>query len=94
LQFIFPFFAMLSARIRCGPYSLLVIASGTLALRFVESCLLVLPGADARGEIMWLAIPAAIGAAIGLVGLSLQLSLALLQRSAHDRRQLAEATST
>jgi hypothetical protein len=84
LQFIGPFFAMLSARIRSGPHPLLVIASGTLALRFVESYVLVLPDADARGAILWLAIPAAIGAITGILGVSLQLTLTLVQRSSRD----------
>jgi len=84
LQFIGPFFAMLSARIRSGPYPLLLIASGSLALRFVESYVLILPDAGTRGVVLWLAIPAAIGATTGILGVSLQLSLTLVERSSRD----------
>jgi hypothetical protein len=89
LQFIVPFFAMLSERIRSRPYPLLTIATGTLALRFVESFLLVLPAAEAPTSVLWLAIPAAIATTTGILGLSLQLCLTLFERSSHDLRWLS-----
>jgi hypothetical protein len=91
LQFVIPFFAMLSARVRIRPRPLLVIAGGTLALRFVESFLLTLPAADAHGTILWLAIPAAVAATIGVFGSSLQFTLARMERSAPDMRALPAA---
>ena len=93
LQFVIPFFAMLSARVRSRPIPLLVIAGGTLALRFVESFLLTLPAADAGGAILWLAIPAAMAATIGVLGSSLQFMLARMERSAPDTRALPAAES-
>ena len=74
-QFFIPFFAMLPARARRSPNWLLTIAVGTLAARFVESCLLILPAAGVTTAISWLAVPAATAAAIGIVGMSLRLTL-------------------
>jgi hypothetical protein len=91
LQFVIPFFAMLSGRVRNRARPLLIIAGGTLALRFVESFLLVLPSADAHGPVLWLAIPAAIAATIGILGLSLQFTLARTARSALDTHALPAA---
>jgi len=91
LQFVIPFFAMLFARVRSRPNPLLAIAAGTLALRFVESFLLVLPAADADSAVLWLAIPAAIAATIGILGLALQFALALMKRSPLDTRALPAA---
>ena len=91
LQFVIPFFAMLSGRVRNQARPLLFIAGGTLALRFVKSFLLVLPSADAHGPVLWLAIPAGVAATIGILGLSLQFTLARTARSAADRRALPAA---
>jgi hypothetical protein len=91
LQFIVPFFAMLLAGVRRRRYPMLVMTVGTLALRFVESFLLILPAADAVAAILWLATPAALAATVGLLGLSLQFTLNFLERSAIDRRALPES---
>ena len=91
LQFVCPFFALLLERVRNGSRPLLVIACGTLGLRFVESCLLVLPSAQASGSVLWLAIPASAAATIGLLGFSLQVTLAAMARSAPDTRSLPAA---
>jgi hypothetical protein len=74
-QFIIPFFVMLPARARRSPKWLLTIAVGTLALRFVESCLLILPAADVSMAASWLAVPAATVAVVGIVGTSLRFTL-------------------
>ena len=63
LQFVLPFFALLSERVRYGRRPLLVVAGATLALRFVESFWLVLPGTPAGGPVLLLAVPAAVLAA-------------------------------
>jgi hypothetical protein len=88
LQFVVPFFAMLSAHVRSRPNPLLAIAAGTLALRFVEAFVLVLPAAHAADAVLWLAIPAATLATFGILGLSLQVTLARMERSSHDRHLL------
>jgi hypothetical protein len=59
LQFILPFFALLSSDVRNGRRALLVLAAGTLALRFVEACLLAMPEAGADSAMVLLALPAA-----------------------------------
>jgi hypothetical protein len=93
LQFIIPFFSLLSDRVRSGPNSLLIIAGGTLALRFVEAFVLVLPAADAHWPVLWLAIPASIAATLGILGSSLQFTLARMERSAADTRFLPATES-
>lgn len=93
LQFVVPFFAMLSARVRSGPRALLAIAAGTLALRFIESLLLTLPAADAAGAVLWLAIPAAGAATIGILGSALLFMLGRLERAVPDTGPLPAAGS-
>jgi hypothetical protein len=91
LQFVVPFFAMLLDRVRNRPFPLFVIACGTLALRFVEAFLFVLPGTAPAGAVFWLAIPAAIAATIGILGCSFQITLARMERSHADMQPLAVA---
>jgi hypothetical protein len=93
LQFVVPFFAMLSGRVRNRPYPLLLIAGGTLVLRVVESLLFVLPSADARGAVLWLAIPATLAATLGLVGWALQFTLARTAHSPADTRATSVAAT-
>jgi hypothetical protein len=67
-QFAAPFFALLSERVRYGQRPLLLLCSGTLALRLVEAFWLVLPSTGAGGWVLLLDIPTvtlAIGAAWG-----------------------------
>lgn len=66
LQFVIPFFAMLSERVRYGREPLLVIAGATLVLRFVEAFWLVLPSASAGGPALVLTIPATVMAIGGV----------------------------
>jgi hypothetical protein len=91
LQFVVPFFAMLLDRVRNRPFPLFVIACGTLALRFVEAFVLVLPSAQAQGAVLWLAVPAAVAATIGILGVALQLTLARMERSSADMMALPAA---
>ena len=58
LQFVVPFFAMLSERVRNGQRPLLMIAGATLALRMVEALWLILPSTGASGPVLLLDIPA------------------------------------
>lgn len=58
LQFIIPFFAMLTARVRGRARPLLAIAVTTLALRPVEAYWLVLPGLGLSAIALLLAVPA------------------------------------
>ena len=58
LQFVLPFFAMLSERVRYGRRPLMVIAATTLALRLVEACWLALPSTHADGLMLALDVAA------------------------------------
>ena len=61
LQFIVPFFALLSERIRSSTDALLWLAGTTVALRYLEAAILVLPPLRVDGgAVLWLALPAAI----------------------------------
>jgi hypothetical protein len=64
-QFILPFFALLSARIRASTRALIAIAALTLALRYLESAVLILPPLKV-GALAVVFLPAAI-LAIGTV---------------------------
>jgi hypothetical protein len=66
LQFVVPFFALLSSSIRNGRTAVLVIALATLALRYLEALWLVLPATHAQGTALWLSLP---GAAMAVAGL-------------------------
>lgn len=59
-QFLIPFFALLSARVRNRRTPLLWLAGLTLVMRFVESFWLAMPGTDAGGLVLLLAVPAAV----------------------------------
>lgn len=60
LQFIVPFFALLPVRLRYDRRTLLWIAAATLALRYVESAILVLPPLDIGVPVLLLDLPAAV----------------------------------
>jgi len=94
LQFIVPFFALLSSRVRNRPTPLLVVAGATLILRLVEGMWLVLPSAGASGAILWLAIPAALAMTIGAFGCALQFTLARMAQSPADTRALPAAATS
>lgn len=91
LQFVVPFFAMLSDRVRNRAGPVMAIAGATLALRFVEAMEAVLPSADADGAILWLAVPATLAMTIGLLGWALQVTLVRMERSPADMAALAAA---
>jgi hypothetical protein len=58
-QFVLPFFALLSSRVRNGRRGLLTLAALTLVMRFVEAAVLAMPerAGDLHG--LWLSAPAA-----------------------------------
>jgi hypothetical protein len=91
LQFILPFFAMLSDRVRNSRGPLLIIAAMTLALRFMESYLLALPGTDAGAAVLGLAIPATILLCGAVWWVALGLIFDHVRSSALDLRPLAGA---
>jgi hypothetical protein len=59
-QFILPFFALLSRRVREHRNPLLVLAAATLALRFLEAIVLVIPAVPIQPWLLLLDLPAAI----------------------------------
>ncbi|HEY4263745.1 MAG TPA: hypothetical protein VGM72_00380 [Micropepsaceae bacterium] len=60
LQFVVPFFALLSMRVRTGRTPILTIACVTLALRYLEAIWLIFPATGTSNWILWIVIPAAI----------------------------------
>jgi hypothetical protein len=90
LQFIVPFFAMLSERVRNGRRFLLAIAGMTLACRFAEAYLLALPG-HGMGAVLWLTVPATLALCGGAWWLAFLTAFEKVQTSAQDTRQLSEA---
>ena len=81
IQFVLPFFALLSSRVRGGAMPLLIIAGLTLASRFVEALWLVLPETGARGLVLLIAVPGAGLATGGLWLISLRVSLFQVRRA-------------
>lgn len=59
-QFIVPFFVLLSERLRGSTQALLWLAGATLALRFLEAAILILPPLDVVSAALWLDLPAAV----------------------------------
>jgi hypothetical protein len=91
LQFILPFFAMLSSNVRNHRVPLLGIAALTLALRFVEALVLAAPGTGADTLILLLSFPAAIIAIGGIWWMGFFMLLGKVQCSASDNRPLPDA---
>jgi hypothetical protein len=60
LQFIVPFFALLSEQVRGSTNALLWLALGTLAVRYLEAAVLILPPFGPINMMVWLDLPAAI----------------------------------
>jgi hypothetical protein len=58
-QFFIPFFALLSARVRSSTSALLWLAGATLALRYLEAVILILPPLHVSGLALLLDLPAA-----------------------------------
>ena len=59
-QFILPFFALLSEHIRSSTSALLWLAIATVALRWLEAAVLILPPLDLKLAALWLDMPAAL----------------------------------
>ena len=59
-QFVVPFFALLSERVRASTPALLWLAGATLALRFLEAAVLILPPLACRSLALLLDLPAAL----------------------------------
>jgi hypothetical protein len=91
LQFIVPFFAMLLSRVRNGRAALLAIAGLTLALRWVEACVLALPETQAAGTVLWLAAPGAIVVCGAIWWLAFKFVFEHVRSSPLDLRPLADA---
>ena len=60
LQFIVPFFALLPARLRYDTRNLMRIAVATLALRYLEAVIFILPPQHVSGLVLVLYLPAAL----------------------------------
>ncbi len=60
LQFILPFFALLSEKVRSSTRALLGLASATLALRYLEAAILILPPLHPDGLTLLFALPGAV----------------------------------
>ena len=60
LQFFVPFFALLSESVRASTRALLWLAAATLALRYLEAAVLILPPLKIVYAALWLDLPAAI----------------------------------
>jgi hypothetical protein len=91
LQFILPFFAMLSDRVRNVRGPLLFLAAMTLALRFMEAYLLALPGSEVGGAVLWLTIPATILLCGAVWWIAFGLIFDHVRSSAHDLRPVTGA---
>jgi len=89
-QFLLPFFALLSGRVRNDRGALLTLAALTLVLRFVEAAVLALPERGAGLHGLWLAAPAAMLLAGALWWLAFAAIDRRLQRSPHDIKPLEE----
>ena len=90
LQFILPFFAMLSSKLRNGRRSLLRIAALTVGLRFLEACILALPQRQIAGIALLFAVPGTILFAGLLWWAAFAFSLDRVRRSAHDTSPLPD----
>jgi hypothetical protein len=91
LQFILPFFAMLSNDVRNQRGPLFGIAALSLALRFVEAIVLAAPGTGADGPILLLSFLAAIFAIGGLWFTGFLFLFRQLQSSRSDNKPLPDA---
>jgi len=85
LQFIVPFFALLSQSVRSSTRSLLLLAGATLALRYLEAAILVLPPFHPVALALWLDLPAAILTTGAIWLLAWQWAGQLRQRASSDR---------
>jgi hypothetical protein len=91
LQFVIPFFVLLLSRVRDARGPLLAVAGLTLGLRWVEAAVLALPGTQATGGILWLAIPGTMAFCAGLWWMAFGFAYAQVVSSPHDLRSLPDA---
>jgi len=91
LQFIVPFFAMLSSGVRNQRLPLLGIAGLTLGLRYVEALVLAAPGTDVDVPILLLSFPPAVLAVGGIWVLGFLVLLRKVQSSVWDTEPLPDA---
>src|SRR5262249_268782 len=85
-QFVIPFFGRVAGGVGYGRGPLLIIAGATLMLRLVEAFWLALPGKDASGLVLLLAIPATVLAIAGAWGLAYDAVLQRMELSPRRRR--------
>jgi hypothetical protein len=85
LQFIVPFFALLSERVRGSTNALLMLAIATLALRYLEAAVLILPPLHPVNAALWLDLPAAIIATAGTWLFAWQIADRLVQQRTSGR---------
>lgn len=90
LQFILPFFAMLSSSVRNQRMSLLALAALTLGLRFLEALVMAAPGNDVDDAILLLSFPAAILGIGGIWLITFLFALGKAQASPHDNKPLPD----
>ncbi|WGD51589.1 hypothetical protein QA641_40220 [Bradyrhizobium sp. CB1650] len=86
-QFVFPFCALLSARVRSNPHWLLALCGLTLAMRWLESAILILPAIQELSVAMTGAMLIAAGLFLGLV--FWWAFEAVLARGAEERASIA-----
>lgn len=91
LQFILPFFAMLSERVRNERRPLLALAALTLGCRFLEAYVLALPGMDMSGAALALGITGSIVLAGALWWTGFTFVYEHLRSSAADTQPLPDA---
>lgn len=89
LQFIVPFFALLSEQVRGSTNALLWLALATLALRYLEAAVLILPPFGSINMVLWLDLPAAIMACGAIWLVAWQFAGRLLQEKLSGRAAAA-----
>jgi hypothetical protein len=85
LQFIVPFFALLSEQLRGSTNALLCLAAATLALRCLEAAVLILPPFGPVNVVLWLVLPAALLVCGAIWLLAWQFAGRLLQEKLSSR---------
>jgi hypothetical protein len=91
LQFVAPFFALLLQAVRNARRPLLALAVLTVALRFLESYCLALPGIGISGWVLWIAVPGSLLLCIAPCWLVFNLIYARLAASPMDTRPMPAA---
>jgi hypothetical protein len=80
LQFVVPFFVLLSERMRASSGTLLYLAVATLVLRWLEAAIFILPPLDVSGLALLLDLPAAMLLIGACCLLAWQFTIVLMQR--------------